>query len=118
MNITTITEKQYPFLLRQIKPLPPSMDLAGVLPSDENKFLCVIGSRINSNYGEDACRKIIRGLEGYPIVIVSGLAIGIDSISHDAALEVGLKVIAFPGSGLSHSSLYPPSRRYLAKKIY
>lgn len=118
MNISTIKKESYPFLLRQIKPLPETMELAGILPSDENKFLCVIGSRINSNYGEDACRKIIRGLEGYPVVIVSGLAIGIDSISHDAALEVGLKVIAFPGSGLSHTALYPPSRRHLAKKIY
>lgn len=117
MKIDKITVEQYPFLLRQIKPLPPTMDLAGTLPSDDNKFLCVIGSRLNSNYGEDACQKIIRGLEGYPIVIVSGLAIGIDSLAHYTALEVGLRVIAFPGSGLSDEVLYPRSRRDLARRI-
>jgi len=92
--------------------------MVGQLPSDDNKFLCVIGSRQNSNYGEDVCNKIIGGLRDYPIVIVSGLAIGIDSLSHKMALRVGLKAVAFPGSGLSEHALYPQCRRYLARKIF
>ena len=117
MQITTITQEKYPYLLRQIKQLPKSMDMAGTLPGDDNKFLCVIGSRRHSAYGEEVCGKLIAGLKGYPIVIVSGLAIGIDSMAHQAALDNGLKTIAFPGSGLSRSVLYPPSRRYLAERI-
>lgn len=113
----TLCKKDYPFLLKQISRLPDSMEMAGKLPSDDNKFLCVIGSRNNSHYGEQACEKLISGLQGYPIVIVSGLAIGIDSIAHSVALEAGLKTISFPGSGLSPSVLYPQSRMYLAKKI-
>lgn len=93
------------------------MDMIGTLPSDDNKFLCVIGARQHSTYGKDACEKLIGGLKGYPIVIVSGLAIGIDSISHETALSVGLKTIAFPGSGLSGAALYPSSRRALAREI-
>lgn len=112
-----LQKSQYPFLLRQISHLPETMDIIGSLPSDENKFLCVIGSRKFSTYGVDACRKIILGLSGYPIVIVSGLAIGIDSISHEVALEAGLKTISFPGSGLAPSVLYPWSKRPLAKRI-
>src|SRR4051812_13293618 len=96
----------YPFLLKQVPRLPKRMDMIGQLPSDDNKFLCVVGSRENSEYGRDVCRRLITGLAGYPIVIVSGLAIGMDSIAHEAALEANLKTIAYPGSGLSHRVLY------------
>jgi DNA processing protein len=57
------------------------------------------------------------GLKGYPIVIVSGMAIGIDSVAHNFALKYGLRTIAFPGSGLDPQSIYPPSKRFLANKI-
>lgn len=117
MQVNKLQKSEYPFLLRQISQLPESMDIIGSLPSDENKFLCVIGSRKFSTYGIDACRKIILGLSGYPIVIVSGLAIGVDSISHEAAIDAKLKTISFPGSGLAPAVLYPPSKRPLAKRI-
>jgi len=110
-------KKEYPFLLRQISRLPDSMDIIGKLPSDENKFLCVVGSRKFSEYGELVCRKIIKGLAGHPIVIVSGLAFGIDSIAHETALEAGLQTISFPGSGLSPDVLYPEQKRPLANRI-
>jgi len=103
--------------LQQISQLPKQMDIAGTLPGVEYKYLCVIGSRINSSYGKAVCKTIIEGLAGYPIVIVSGLAIGIDSLAHEAALSVGLKTVAFPGSGLSMKVLYPVSRRNLAERI-
>ncbi len=93
------------------------MDMVGAMPPETHKFLCVVGSRAHSTYGEDACRRLIAGLAGYPVVIVSGLAIGIDSIAHEAALESGLKTVAFPGSGLAPNVLYPPSKRPLARKI-
>jgi len=64
-----------------------------------------------------SCEKLIHGLRGYPVVVVSGLAIGIDSISHHAALDAGLETVAFPGSGLAESALYPASRRKLAHRI-
>lgn len=112
-----IKKEAYPYLLKQISRLPPELDVAGTIPDDNNKFLCIIGSRTHSNYGREICEKIISGLAGYPIVIVSGLAIGIDSIAHETALKVGLKTIAFPGSGLDQNVLYPISRRNLASRI-
>ena len=104
-------------MLKQIKGLPEEMDIIGELPSDDYKFLCVIGSRTNSTYGKEVCEKLIQGLAGYPIVIVSGLALGMDSIAHEAALKVNLKTISFPGSGLAPDAIYPYSKRELAKRI-
>ena len=60
---------------------------------------------------------LIEGLRGYPVVIVSGLALGIDGIAHRAALGAGLKTIAIPGSGLDRSILYPASHQNLAEEI-
>lgn len=117
MQITTITQEKYSYLLRQIGQLSETMDIAGTLPSDDNKFLCVIGARENSNYGREVCEKLISGLAGYPIVIVSGLAIGIDSIAHEAALGAKLKTMSFPGSGLGRSVLYPKQHWGLAARI-
>ncbi|MEK7609796.1 MAG: DNA-processing protein DprA [Patescibacteria group bacterium] len=117
MEIKKIKKESYPYLLKQISQLTDEMDYIGEIPPDDNKFLCVVGSRTYSLYGKEACFKIIAGLKGYPIVIVSGLAVGIDSMAHEAALEAGLKTIAFPGSGLEESAIYPHSKIPLAKKI-
>jgi DNA processing protein len=60
---------------------------------------------------------LIAGLRGLPIVIVSGLALGIDSIAHRAALKNGLTTIAVPGSGISDEAIYPTAHRELAREI-
>jgi len=117
MHVYKIMEPEYPALLRQLKKLPPHLYVAGNIPNDHHKFLCVVGSRTCSSYGKDVCKYLLEGLRGFPIVIISGLAIGIDSISHQVALENNLKTVAFPGSGLSERALYPSSRRELARKI-
>jgi DNA processing protein len=117
MDIQQLPKAQYPFLLNQISRLPAKLDVAGILPSETNRFLCVVGPRLHSSYGREACQKIVSGLKGHPIVIVSGLAIGIDSIAHEAALDAGLITIGFPGSGLSERVLYPVAHRALAKRI-
>jgi len=88
------------------------------LPKEENLvFLCVVGSRKYTSYGRDITEKLIEGLAGYPVVIVSGLALGIDSIAHQKAIDVGLKTIAFPGSGLKEKVIYPKSNFGLAQRI-
>lgn len=107
-----------PYLLQQIPDKPMKLYVRGNFP-DENKykFLTVIGSRKFTTYGKQVCEKIIRGLSGYPIVIVSGLALGMDSIAHYSALENNIITIAVPGSGLNDSVIYPASNRALADKI-
>lgn len=116
-QIKKIYRDNYPYLLREARGAPESMEIIGEMPSDDHTFLCVIGSRDHSDYGREACAQLIRGLAGWPIVIVSGLAIGIDSIAHEAALGAGLKTVAFPGSGLGDDVLYPQHHKGLAKRI-
>ncbi len=116
-EVDVIHKDDYPFLLRQIDKPPPKIYICGKLPSENNKFLCVIGSRSHSKYGDEVCKQIIYGLRGAPVVIISGLAIGIDSLAHKYALEVGLTTIAVPGSGLADHVLYPKIHKDLAKQI-
>ncbi len=79
--------------------------------------LAVVGTRKFSGYGKEACEKIISGLKGYNIIIVSGLALGIDAIAHQAAIDNNIKTIAIPGSGLDFSVLHPRTNHRLAKEI-
>jgi DNA processing protein len=109
---------EFPSLLKEINDPPEGLWVEGNLPSaDENKFLAVVGSRKFSRYGKEACEELIRGLAGYPIVIVSGLALGIDAIAHQSALKNKLLTVAIPGSGLSRKVLHPFSNHRLADEI-
>lgn len=116
MEIRNLYKKDFPPLLLEINDPPKSMRIIGELPQTE-KYLAVVGSRKYSEYGKVVCEKLIEGLRGYPITIVSGLALGIDSIGHRSALRAGLPTVAIPGSGLSDKVLYPPSHKKLAEEI-
>lgn len=109
--------KQYPKLLQEIPSPPEELYVIGELPSEDLIWLAVVGTRKFSNYGKDACEKIINGLKGYNFVIVSGLALGIDSIAHRAAIENNIPTIAVPGSGLDEKVIHPHSHKKLAQDI-
>lgn len=112
-----LEQDEIPPQLFEIPEPPKQLWIEGVPPQRDDIFLTIVGSRKYTKYGEDTVYHIIEGLKGYPITIVSGLAIGIDTIVHQAALKNGLKTIAFPGSGLSNKVLYPKSNWQLANKI-
>ncbi len=116
MQIRDLPKKDWPKLLLQINDPPKSLRIIGELPKTE-KYLAVVGSRKYSEYGKAVCDKLIEGLRGYSITIVSGLALGMDAIAHRAALRVGLPTVGVPGSGLSEKVLYPSTNRNLAKEI-
>ncbi len=116
-ELKTLEKSELPFLLQQINDPPKKLFVKGKLPEENAKILCVVGARQHSSYGEEACRKLIGGLRGQNICIVSGLALGIDAIAHRSALEIGLQTIAFPGSGLDEKILYPERNRKLADEI-
>jgi DNA processing protein len=115
--ICTWQKEYWPKELINIPDPPKSLRIRGDLPPPENYRLCVVGPRKYTEYGEAVCRKLIEGLRGYPISIVSGLAFGIDSIAHDTALKNKIHVIALPGSGLSDSVVYPKSQLNFAHEI-
>lgn len=107
----------FPELLKEIPDAPKRLRYEGELPKKGNKLLAVVGSRKYSSYGRGACESIISGLAGSPVTIISGLALGMDSIAHRAALRVGLQTIALPGSGLDRKVLHPRSHVGLAEEI-
>lgn len=108
---------EFPPQLLEIPQPPKYLYLRGNLPPSDAKMLCVVGSRNYSQYGKDVTEKLIASLSGKNVAIVSGLALGIDSIAHQTALEVGLFTIAIPGSGIDTSALYPQSNAQLADRI-
>jgi DNA processing protein len=116
-GIRQLTLEQFPALLKEINDPPKKLYIKGELPPEEMKYLCVVGSRKYSPYGKEVCETLIEGLRGYNVAIVSGLALGIDRIAHEAALEAGLTTIAIPGSGLGEKALHPSANRNLAKRI-
>ncbi len=113
----TLTGNDIPDIFKEIPQPPKTLYIQGVLPPEGTIYLTVVGSRKHTSYGMDVTRSLIRGLAGYPIAIVSGLALGIDTIAHQTALEAGLTTIAFPGSGLNNSILYPAENKKLRDAI-
>ncbi len=117
MEIRELERNEWPTQLLEIPQQPKKLWISGVLPPEGTKMLTVVGSRAMTHYGQEACQKLIIGLAGYPISIVSGLALGIDTCAHKTALAAGLHTLAIPGSGLDDSILYPRSNRSFAKEI-
>ncbi len=113
-----ISKENFPPKLQEIPDAPTHIYCEGELPDPNTHiYLAVVGSRKYTDYGKRACEDIIRGLAGHPFVIVSGLALGLDTIVHKTALEVGLPTIAVPGSGLAPNVVYPKSNFGLARSI-
>ena len=116
-TIRKIPKEELPPQLLEIPQPPEFLYAVGAPLEHDAQYLAVVGARKYSPYGADACEQLILGLAESGIVIVSGLARGIDSIAHRAALKAGLKTVAFPGSGLGESYIYPAITLSLAKEI-
>lgn len=116
-ELKTLEGNSIPGPLLEIPQPPKKLYIAGKLPPEGTVYLAVVGSRKATTYGKDVVKKLIHGLRGHPIAIVSGLAVGIDYLSHEAALQAGLYAVAFPGSGISTEVFFPPSSLKLAEKI-
>ena len=116
-ELRKLLKEEFPPLLAEIPQPPKDLWLVGSLPPPELTLLCVVGSRKYTSYGKQVIDHLIGSLEGYPIGIVSGLALGVDGLAHEAALRHGLYTMAVPGSGLDESVLYPKSHRNLARTI-
>lgn len=114
-NFVSITDSDYPDKLRNIPDPPPYFYYSGQLNVLDNPGLAVVGSRKPSDYGRRVTRNIIGELAASGITIVSGLAYGIDSIAHEAALKSGGKTVAVFGNSLE--IIYPAGNRRLADEI-
>jgi DNA processing protein len=118
--VTPLPEDRWPTLIHEINDPPKSLYVRGSLAPLDNthqKILAVVGSRRMTTYGKRAVEVLVSGLQGYPVTIVSGLAIGIDALAHQTALDVGLHTVSVPGSGIADTVIYPARHKVLAKRI-
>ena len=117
LRIRVITWKDalYPPLLREIDDAPPVLYTYGKLTEADRFALAVVGTRNSSTYGLQVTERIVTELAKGSVTIVSGLALGIDTIAHTAALDAGGRTIAVMASGLD--TIYPPTNRALAHRI-
>jgi DNA processing protein len=116
-EIRELSPNAFPSLLAEIPDPPTQLWASGALPSSNMKLLAVVGSREHTGYAEQVISYLVQGLAGYNIGIVSGLARGVDTLAHTAALQHGLYTCAIPGSGLDRSVLYPARNKALADRI-
>ena len=108
-------DSSYPSRLKQIYDYPPVLYVRGSLPGEDEPCLAIVGTRRPTIYGRQVTEEIVSDLARSGVVIVSGLARGIDSVAHRAALEVGGKTVAVFASGLD--IIYPGENAKLAQAI-
>src|SRR5689334_17301264 len=117
MKIKTFLPDEYDFttLLTNIAKSPKKLHYIGTLPEMRMTSVAIVGTRRPSSYGKEVTHRLASDLARRGIVIVSGLALGVDAIAHAAALEVGGRTVAVLGNGLP--KIQPTSNRGLAKRI-
>ncbi len=111
------SSKQYSPLLKEIADAPASFFLRGDLPDQNLPTIAIVGTRRLTRYGKQWTEKISLELARAGIVIVSGLARGIDTIAHKAALEAGMPTVAVLGTGIDDKSIFPKQNLQLAHDI-
>jgi len=87
----------------------------GNVDLNSSKIIAIVGTRNNNEYGKTICEKLIEELAGEEIIIVSGLAFGIDSIAHKASVKNEMKTIGVLAHGLD--MVYPSQNAGLAKQM-
>lgn len=116
ISIITWKDAAYPPLLRKIEYAPPVLYLCGNLTDDDRRFsLGIVGTRKMTTYGRQVTEHFASHLAKGNVTVVSGLALGIDTVAHTAALDAGGRTIAVLASGLD--TIYPSSNYSLARRI-
>lgn len=115
IKVVSHVEREYPANLRQISDAPAVLYYKGSLKAEDDLAVAVVGARYATVYGRQVTEKLVSELVFNKLTIVSGLARGIDSIAHRAALVAGGRTIAVLGSGVD--IIYPPENKSLAEKI-
>lgn len=111
----TLADPDYPQRLRQIYAPPTVLYIRGDFAPADDLAVAVVGTRRATMYGREAAQVLVTELAANSITIVSGLARGIDTIAHQAALQAGGRTIAILGSGLDQ--IYPYENKRLAEEI-
>ena len=109
--------ENYPKLLAHIADPPKQLYCRGNLELLNSECVGVVGTRKLTSYGKESAQYITRGLATAGFTIVSGLAMGIDTIAHQTTLDIGGRTIAVLGGGVSDAKIGPKINLSLAQKI-
>jgi DNA processing protein len=115
VRVITLEDPEYPPLLAQILQPPPYLYVKGALGAGANPVVAVVGSRAASVYGLRVAYRLARELAACGMIVISGMARGVDAEAHKGALAGGGKTIAVLGSGIN--VIYPPENRRLYTRI-
>lgn len=115
VKVYSFRDEGYPARLKEIYDYPPVIYVKGEIQSEDTWCLSVVGTRKATAYGKQVTEELVTDLSRNGITIVSGLARGIDTVAHKAALAAGGRTIAIFACGLD--TIYPPENADLAKRI-
>lgn len=115
MTVSLRDEEDYPQVLANIPDAPLLLYAKGTYDPVDQLAVGVVGSRKCTPYGAWACEKLVREMAAYDVTIISGLALGIDRIAHETALQHGTRTIGVLGNGLK--TVYPSSHRALYREV-
>ena len=115
VRVLTWESEAYPVNLRNIPAGPPVLYVLGEMTESDYWAVAVVGTRRLTSYGRHVTEQLVTGLVQNGVTIISGLALGIDGIAHQTALDQGGRTIAVLGSGVDH--IYPAKHRKLAQDI-
>ena len=114
-RVVTVLDDEYPLNLRRIYNRPPFLFARGRLLGEDSYGVAVVGTRQASPEGADQAARLAAELAGHHVTVLSGLAIGIDTAAHRAALDAGGRTVAVMGTGIEQ--IYPKDNRSLAERI-
>jgi len=114
-TVLTLWDNDYPPFLKNIYDPPPILFIEGKLDWKDSPAIAVVGTRKPSQYGAAQTKNIVEGLAHHGLTIMSGMARGVDSIAHKAALSGGGMTVAVLGCGLDRT--YPPENKGLRDRI-
>jgi DNA processing protein len=115
MRLVTVLDSDYPPNLRAVHDRPPIVFIAGALTPDDARSIAVVGARKATATGLRRAKAIAEHLVAHRYTVVSGLAAGIDTAAHTAALNRGGRTVAVVGTGLART--YPPQNERLQRQI-
>lgn len=115
INRATPDKHNYLRLLSEIPSPPKQLYVMGILPAERLPSVAIVGTRKPSSYGKEVTQRLAYDLAKKGLVIISGLALGVDGIAHRAALEAGGITIAVLANGLPQ--IYPATHKDLADQI-
>ena len=116
-NIQTLflTDAAYPQRLLQCYDSPTLLFYKGTADLNASKVVAIVGTRTHTDYGKSVTENLVKGLADQNILVVSGLAYGIDAIAHKSALKNGLPTVGCVGHGLD--KMYPAENAGLAREM-